>query len=95
MASQPSAEAVALFRQCVAIEKVAGAAEDWEPVGRRREYLDAAHALHSSKVLPLRSSAVSPFLKPEPMVKSADKPKSIHCEPYQRKDASNSNFAPR
>jgi hypothetical protein len=31
-----AAHAIALFRQCVAIEKVAGAAEDWEPVGRRR-----------------------------------------------------------
>lgn len=44
--SPPSAEAVALFRRCVAIENVEGAAEDWEPVGQRREYLDAAHALH-------------------------------------------------
>ena len=31
--------------------------------------------------------------KPEPMVKGADKPKSIHREPHQRKDAGNSNFA--
>ena len=35
------------------------------------------------------------FSKPEPVVKSADKPKSIHCEPHQRKDAGNSNFASR
>ena len=35
------------------------------------------------------------FSKPEPVVKSADKPKSIHCEPHQRKDAGNSNFTSR
>ena len=34
-----------------------------------------------------------PFSKPEPMVKSADKPKSIHREPHQREDAGKSNFA--
>ena len=33
--------------------------------------------------------------KPEPVVKSADKPKSIHCEPHQRKNAGKLNFASR
>ena len=37
----------------------------------------------------------APVSKPKPVVKSADKPKTIHCKPYQREDASNSNFAPR
>ena len=46
--AKPRAEAVALFCQCLAIENVEGAAEDWEPVGRRREYLDAAQALHTA-----------------------------------------------
>jgi hypothetical protein len=45
-ATQPRAEAVALFRQCRAIENVEGGAEEWEPLGQRREYLDAAYALH-------------------------------------------------
>ena len=44
--AQPRAEAVALFRQCRAIANAEGAAEEWEPRGRRREYLDAAYALH-------------------------------------------------
>ena len=44
--AQPRAEAVALFRQCCAIVNAEGAAEEWEPLGRRREYLDAAYALH-------------------------------------------------
>jgi hypothetical protein len=31
------------------------------------------------------------FSKPEPVVKGADEPKSIHREPHERKDAGNSN----
>jgi hypothetical protein len=66
--AQPSGEAVALFRQCVAMENVEGASEHWEPVGRRREYLDAAHALHMAlnrtlrdiEVLSVRDSDTAP-----------------------------------
>ena len=66
--AQPSAEAVALFRQCVALENMEGAAEHWEPVGRRREYLDAAYALHMAlnrtlrdiEVLSVRDSDTAP-----------------------------------
>ena len=65
--AQPSAEAVALFRQCVAME-TSRAPLYWEPVGRRREYLDAAHALHMAlnrtlrdiEVLSLRDSDTAP-----------------------------------
>jgi hypothetical protein len=39
------------------------------------------------------SSPQAPFSKPEPMIKSADKPKSIHREPHQREDAGKSDFA--
>jgi hypothetical protein len=56
--AQPSADAVALFRRCVAIENVQGAAKDWEPVGRRREYLDTAHALHMALNRTLRDIEV-------------------------------------
>jgi len=33
------------------------------------------------------------FSKPEPMVKGADEPESIHREPQQREDAGKSYFA--
>jgi hypothetical protein len=74
--------------------------------GRSAHVLSGVHRPvilnESLQALPLASGrdstwrlVISPFsmltvLKPKPMVKSADEPKCVHCEPHQGEDAGKS-----